>query len=91
MNFQSARSRTAQSPRKRENQTQYQYVPDVLRRCTLPHREDSNGRAPANQLGPLYTSPEAMETQIEVNSLVNLNEKDTTILYQNYNGEVVTT
>lgn len=89
---QSAKSRAAQSPRKRDVYSQCQYVPDVLRRSTLPsHREDNNGIS-QNNLVTLYTSPEAIETQIDNNSAVaSLNEKDTTMLYQNYNGGSIQT
>lgn len=88
---QTAKSRAAQSPRKRDVYSQCQYVPDVLRRSTLPHREDNNGVA-QNNVNGLYTSPEAVETQLEANSVVaNLNEKDTTMLYQNYNGGAIQT
>lgn len=90
--LQSARSRAAQSPRKRDVYSQYQYVPDVLRRSTLPYRSEENGKQEnRDQRSALYTSPEAVETEIEVNSLVNHSEKDTTMLYQNYNGEAIAT
>ncbi|XP_065225724.1 calcium permeable stress-gated cation channel 1 [Planococcus citri] len=93
IHYQSAKSRAAQSPRKRDIYSQFQYVPDVLRRSTLPsHRDDNNGSISQNNLVTLYTSPEAVETQIDNNSaVVNLNEKDTTMLYQNYNGGTIQT
>lgn len=92
IHYQSARSRAAQSPRKRDVYSQYQYVPDVLRRSTLPYRSEENGKQEnRDQRSALYTSPEAVETEIEVNSLVNHSEKDTTMLYQNYNGEAIAT
>ncbi|XKL63810.1 hypothetical protein PGB90_006174 [Kerria lacca] len=86
IHYKRSRYQAGQSPRKRDMYSQYQYIPDVLRRSTFPHRETNN--TSENNLVTLYTTPDSVETQIEVNSLVNnVNGKDTAVLYQNYNGE----